>query len=129
MSTGNFFAEKLDWLASGYHAQPTPPDDPNRSNHRLAKAWEAVEEIVQLAKRGDFRRTEELIEIYSTGDVLLKFVCCKALGDVGGRSCFARLVESAQEDFDPEKTMNFVRALHEWGSLSVVPIILGQYYK
>lgn len=129
MKKSTFFAEKLDWTSRGYSASPTPADDPERAADRDAPRWEQLEAIVEQAKRGDFSGVPRVLDLYPAGDALFRFTCCKVLGDAGTPACFERMLHEMHTEVDPEKSLDFIRAFHERGRLSDVPVIVDEYDK
>lgn len=129
MTPNTFFAEKLDWKSRGYFVSPTPIDDPDRARDAHAASWARLEVLVEQAKRGDFSGVPEVLDLAQDGDVHLRFVCCRALGDFGTGACFARMIREMHEEVDPDKSLDYVHAFHERGLLSDIPRLVDEYDK
>lgn len=128
MTTGTFFAEKLDWHKRGYFAAPTPRDDPGRAADPFAALWTELEVIVERARHGDFAGVPRVLDLYDAGGPELRFVCCKVLGDVGTGECFARMRDGLTEA-DSDRTLDYIHAFHERGLLSDIPTLVDEYDK
>lgn len=128
MTTGTFFAEKLDWHGRGYFAAPTPPGDAHRAADPFAAQWTELEAIVDRARHGDFTDVPRVLDLYEAGGPELRFVCCKVLGDVGTAECFARMRDGLTEA-DSDRTLDYVHAFHERGLLADIPTLVDEYDK
>ncbi len=98
-----------------------------------------TEEIFGELKSGQFRRVEQLLEIYRRVESgTLRATIERLLGDAGTRSCFKQMSEELQADKKKakdkvalysyrDKAVHYCDAFQAWGLLDTVPVILEHY--
>lgn len=142
MNRRTFFENQLIPLYDGYFPQPTPPHFPQLAERPDRKLWLRTEEIFASLKNGEFKRVNELLELYlGTQDGLLRATIRNLLGDSGTFSCFQQMREELEkkqqearattnEEFlydYRDMALHFCDAFRTWGLLDATQVIVDHY--
>ena len=125
----SFYDVGINPFGSGFHADPVPRDDPGfRADHGAA-GWLRWEEIFERAKRGDFERTPELIDVYDRGDPTLQAACRYLLAFAGSESCLERLRRRILQPPYLLSHIDFCKSLVMSGCLAYLPAAIETYVR
>ncbi len=111
----------------GFHVAPLPRDAPAFRADPIAAEWLRWEEIFENAKRGDFRRTPELIEVYDHGDSTLQRACFILMAFAGSEVCLAQIRDRILRPPFVIPHIDFCKLLLMSGVLAHVPTVVSAY--
>ncbi|NOU20431.1 MAG: hypothetical protein HOO93_01340 [Methyloglobulus sp.] len=113
----------------GFHAAPVPRDESEFRSNPSAAYWLRWEEIFEHAKRGDFKRTPELIDIYDHGDSTLQGACYFLMAFAGSSVCLDQLRDRILCPPTLISHIDFCKSLVMSGCLTYLPAVIEAYVR
>ena len=123
----SFYDVGISPFGPGFHAAPVPRNDPGFRKDPGAAQWLRWEEIFESAKRGNFDRTPELIDVYERGDPTLQGACRYLMAFAGSESCLERLHYRILEPPYLLPHIDFCQSLIMSGRLAYMPAAIETY--
>ena len=128
----NFAEVGVDWAGPGYFATLLSAADLGKLPASERVLWSAWQDRLLEAKRGDFRRIIELVDIYGrTESWRLGDACAGLLGDAGTAACLRHMADRSGKPSDAiinfTMQIEFACAFATAGVLAFLPMIVETY--